>query len=322
MLIHYALAVAFLPDINILKGIMSPPVCIIGSGPVGITLAVLMSQSRDVYLVSKGGLKKIPRISGAMALKASGRLKQIDSAQIGSVAKEAEFWICTRAYDVREVLKQYKSSMLSSSGIVLCSNGLGVFLDAAFDIGRSTPLARVLFSFGARVAEEGEAVLAGSLMASVSSMQEHSGYSDSCGLLLEELGFNVRREVNVAAAEWRKAIANIIVNSLCTIARVKNGVLVEDSELRTQALAMLSEIRQVMKADGFEFPELTDEVFLESILLHADNINSTLAALNSGKKTETDYMMGRFLKIAEDYQIDVPVAAEAAQKLFRLETGN
>ena len=303
---------------------MSPPICIVGAGPIGTTLAVLCSHQRQTYLLIKEKQREkyidlVPEITGELELKASPALSVVTPFELERVPNGTEFWICTRAYDARDVAELVSPRLKDGGSLVLTSNGLGLFMDLAVDLGRSVPIVRALFSFGVKSNSLLSAELTGKLIATVSSMPEHSSYADSTIKLLNKLNFSVKKEKSVAIAEWRKVITNIVINSLCTIADVPNGELQSDPELRLKASQMLSEIREVAKADGFDFSELTDEVFFDSISAHAGNINSTLAAVREDRKTETYYFVGRFLKIAESYGIPVPITKQVESQLKLIE---
>ncbi|MCB0317194.1 MAG: ketopantoate reductase family protein [Bdellovibrionales bacterium] len=298
--------------------------CIIGAGAVGNALAVLSSHNRETYLLVKPEHKKLysedlPEISGAIDKHASPDLRIITREDLSALPDRVDFWICTRAYDVQNIPEYLSLRDLNNDRFVLASNGLGLFMDLSVDLGSQIPIIRALFSFGVKKTSPTCSELSGSLISTIAARIQDEGFLNETLDFLCDLGFKTSKEQNIAIAEWRKVITNIIVNSLCTIANSNNGVIFKDKKIKIKAAEMLAEIKEVANRDGFNFSNLSEDVFFNSITPHASNINSTLAAIRNKKKTETDFFIGRFLKIANAYGIHTPVTSSVFEELKLIE---
>lgn len=300
-------------DSNVSPPPRFPPLCIVGGGAVGRTLAVLMSAHAETSILVKPSqrtemLDRPLTVSGAHHHSTPPRsvgLLLVD--ELGVLPAETEFWMCVKAFDLDVALRSIAPFLNPASTVVVLANGLGVFMQAAETIRRRAPLVRVLPSFGVRTHSPTEVVLAGDLVATVAAPRTADAARDSVIDRLKASGIRTSAESNVAIAEWRKAAVNLIVNTLCTLAGARNGALATEPALAGLIPPLLGEIRAVAAKEGFDLSDLTPEAFLERLAPHALNTNSTLVDLRAGRRTEIDYITGRFLSIAARYEVPTPV---------------
>jgi 2-dehydropantoate 2-reductase len=288
-------------------------ICIVGPGALGIFLACRLSQQHNVWLLAKDKhldalQDRDLKVAGAAEqVVPAGEIKIITEDEIHKLPNDVSYWLCVKAYDLDQSVHMLRRVLTPATPLLFLSNGLGIFLQIAMSIGRRIPMVRVCANFGVKKLSAVEVELAGAVHFSLSSLKEHEEAKRNVNNILAKIAESIICEKDVATAEWNKALINLVVNSICTVADSHNAVIAENSNLRSLALQVLEEIHLVAEADGFDLPNCSEEAFFSAIEPHHSNINSTLADLRSGRRTETEYLLGRFLRIAEDNNVEVPV---------------
>jgi len=287
-----------------------PNICVVGPGGLGLLLTCkfapqhktsLLTKQEHVHALEYSSLT----ISGTQSeVIPSKRVTLITKNTLSELPVNTSFWLCVKAYDLDNVLEVLKPHLSSAHSLVLCQNGLNIFLQATEQLGRTVPIIRVLPTFGLRKVSASEVALSGNLIVTIASMHEHERQRDQVKRILEGVDAQVTVEKDIATAEWKKVVVNILVNPICSIVNDQNSAVLEYASLRQLAQNVHQELQQVAQADGFDLPPIED--YLHSIENHAENINSTLSDLRQGKKTELDYTLARFLSIAASYEIKTP----------------
>ncbi|MBN8548866.1 MAG: 2-dehydropantoate 2-reductase [Deltaproteobacteria bacterium] len=276
-----------------------PHICIVGAGALGLGLAAHLSKECNVSVLCRSNkaeqLRSGQDVAGLSYITSLGALP-LDLASL---------WICVKAYDNLAALKTVEPLLRTDCPIVLLSNGLGVFMECAEFISRRAPIVRALVNTG--FLETLDAVVqSGPLLVTLAAPKEHSASLDSIDTLLQKVGAHVTRESDVARAEWKKTFINAPVNSLCSIVRAPNRAITENPLLRSQAEAVIAEVRAVAAAEGFDFSDFSTEEILRSIAAHGENRNSNLIDLERGRPTQIDYILGRLIRIAKSYDVPTP----------------
>jgi len=290
-----------------------PPLCIVGGGAVGRTLAVLMSEHAETSILVKSSqrrelIDKPLTVSGARSRAIPPRTVGLLLAdELSALPPNTEFWVCVKAFDLDVALRTLAPHLQPSNSVVILTNGLGIFMQAAETVRRLAPLVRVLTSFGVQTRTPTEVVLAGDLVATVAAPETAVTARDSVARRLRLCGALTTVESNVSLAEWRKAVVNLIVNPLCSLAGSTNGALATEPALTALITPLLTEIATVASKEGFDLSDITADIFLERLAPHMGNTNSMLVDLRARRRTELDYMTGRFLAIAASYDVPAPL---------------
>lgn len=299
------------------------PVCVVGGGAVGLFLAASFAPYTAVTLLVReaaaGALAgSALRVSGARTKAAPP-----DSVRVitdpAAIVPGAFLFLCTKAFDMVPALLRVRPSIGEHTPVVIWSNGLGLFAEAAAALPGNIPLLRGLSSFGVRRSTPVEVVLAGSVSVVLAGPARQEQYLDELVGLIKLIDGEVCVDGDVHRAEWEKALLNLVVNPLCSLADDVNGRLLADPRLRARATELLREIRLVAAAEGVDLSHRTDADVLRRVELSAANTNSTLTDLRSGRRTEIEYLTGRFLGIAARHGIAVPASSRLYEEMIRLE---
>ncbi len=275
------------------------PIGIIGAGAVGLGLAAHLSKIVPVTVVARSNkLEQLKRSDPPPGVSYVGSLSALP-LQVGSL------WVCTKAFAAPDALKAAEFLFSPTCPVVVLSNGLGVYQECAELIARRAPIVRALVSTG--FVETYDAVVqTGQLKVALAASSEYESSLRTVESILLAAGAVVTIESNVATAEWRKALLNVVTNPICTLVRSSNKALIEDSDLSQLAVQILGEARSVALKEGFSFPDLTNEYIFSLVKSVGDNRNSQLIDLERGRKSEIDYVLGRIIRIAKSYDLPVP----------------
>ena len=119
---------------------------------------------------------------------------------------------------------------------------------------------------------------------------------------------------------WSKALINAAVNPMTAILEVRNGELARPGHWKIVKNAV-KEILKVVQALNIELTiSDPEEYVLEVIKKTALNKSSMLQDIESGRRTENDYITGYILEISRRLGIDMPVN-EALYNLVKVKEG-
>lgn len=302
----------------------SPKHLIIGPGAIGISLFSLLNRKFESYLVEKPGRSfetGTPlTIHGDIQDTFSPDQQVLQAQQICELDGQLTFWVTVKAYDLQSCLSNIKSYLQKDSTLIICANGLNLTMDIAHLVNVNQRMVRCLFSFGALQTSPREIVVSGRPSATLAAISTIPEEALRISQILESVGFRVTVEQNIARAEWRKAFVNLIVNPLCCVTDQKNEAVYRDPALRTLASGIFEEIQSVTRAENFDFSDITLEKLLESLKPFGANFNNTLVDLRRGKRSDSEYLLGRFVAFAEQHSLQVPISSTLLQLVRSLES--
>jgi 2-dehydropantoate 2-reductase len=193
--------------------------------------------------------------------------------------------ILVKAYDTAAALRTARR--MKPAGIVSLQNGLiegvaqGVTTAAAYRIGtRVVPVAT-----GTTLLPKGFEALA-----------KH----------LRRAGFDARVVADIRAARLRKLLANVCLNPVTAVFRVRNGAIATPPySIFAEALA--TEAAPVLAAEGLALKrnEAIRRV-MEVAKITAGNRSSMLQDVLAGRRTENEHLSGALLRMARRHKVAVP----------------
>lgn len=134
---------------------------------------------------------------------------------------------------------------------------------------------------------------------------------------LRKAGFEARVVRNIHEARLRKLLANVCLNPVTALFRVRNGAL-REPPYATLAEALALEAAPVLRAEGLA---ITGSEAIARVMdvarTTAGNRSSMLQDLLAGRRTENDHLTGALLRLARKHRIPVPTHA-ALHRLIRV----
>ncbi|MCY3823751.1 MAG: 2-dehydropantoate 2-reductase [Nitrospinae bacterium] len=284
------------------------PVVVVGSGAVGTMLAAQLQRNlpeRRIYLAG----------SATPSLDTSAHLDEIESDGVnvrGEAAYTVRPLVCRGAVDITashlfftvkagrvEAAAAEFSSMAGEGTIAaVFSNGLDVCKDLPRSY-REGGVVRGLVGTGAEITKPGRVKQFGAL--DVTLAPEPGAVEDSplvrrLAEFLEPLGVRVRQKRDGKEAEWRKAVANAVINPLGAALELRNGELLETPSAAVLVDALAKELQALIDAEGLALDAL--EIVRETARATAGNRNSMWQDLMRGRQSEIREVTGRFIERA------------------------
>ena len=129
--------------------------------------------------------------------------------------------------------------------------------------------------------------------------------------LITKGGIPSEKTNNIEKDLWAKMLYNCALNPLGAVLDVPYGILAENESTQMIMNNIVEEIFNVMAASGYqthwEKPADFLEVFYKKLVPDTtEHKSSTLQDILAKKKTEIDALNGAVIKLAENYQVNVP----------------
>jgi 2-dehydropantoate 2-reductase len=140
---------------------------------------------------------------------------------------------------------------------------------------------------------------------------------ETLGKYLRKAGFEARVARDIRQARLRKLLANVCLNPVTALFRVRNGALREPPyAILAEALAL--EAVPVLRAEGLAITAAGAIArVMEVARTTARNRSSMLQDVLAGRRTENDHLTGALLRLARRHRLAVPTHA-ALHRLIRV----
>lgn len=117
---------------------------------------------------------------------------------------------------------------------------------------------------------------------------------------LQQAGFEVRLEANLAGLIWRKLVVSSAINPLTALLRLPNGELLQRPSARRLLRALAEETAAVALAAGIQLPPGDPAEWVEEVAAAtALNRSSMLQDLERGTPTEIEAISGAIMRQAQ-----------------------
>jgi 2-dehydropantoate 2-reductase len=223
--------------------------------------------------------------------------------------------VCTKAYDVRAAVASVSHLVNEHSVVLLMVNGMGLAEQLGADwphldiyCGTTTEGAYRIATRHVRHAGRGET--------RIGRQGQHTPppWFGNWSRAVEPCLW----DDNIAAAQWSKLAVNCIINPLTAAHRCRNGELATNTALAAQVASLCHEVARISSAAGFrEIAQTLSQTVGAVIAGTAANRSSMLQDVESGHRTEIDYINGYLLQVAEQHGIDAPCNRALVEKVKR-----
>ena len=293
-----------------------PPVYVIGAGAIGLYLAAHLSHVTAVTLVARGLRAETLADEGfTLAGADAGHYRlPVETLRPGlTLPPEAVVFIATRATDLEKLVAPLAAALHPGQAVGLLQNGLGVHKFVRHYLPQAA-LARVTCWVGVTLEGGNRAVVAGApLFEAGADDPEGAAAAESILKLLNAANLRARLGGSVAEVEWRKAMLNLAVSGICSVADERNGAILESPELKAIVDDVLEEALPVAAAEGVSLgPEDVERVFT-ALANTRDNWNAMLQSLRRGDATEMPYLNAAVDRLARRHGLSAPVNATIAR---------
>lgn len=284
------------------------PIYILGSGAVGMPLAVFLTNAGRSVIAVRTSTRDVGRQTMTVTV-AGGESTVSASVEMVSLAKleklDGMIVITAKAHANTAIAAELRARDASGPVVVL-QNGLGVeqpFIESGF-----SPVYRCVLYVTSQAVSEYAYSFRPVTASPVGVARGDASGLGSCVGQLSTSGFPFRPESDIAREVWKKAIINCVFNSICPLLDADNGIFVRDSEVKMLAGEVVGECLAVAERRGIQLG--TDEIMsqIERISRTSDGqLISTLQDIRAGRQTEIVFLNLEIARVAASLQPPVPV---------------
>jgi len=299
-------------------------IAIVGPGAIGCLLGGLLSRAgHEVWLIDRRPERAA--LLDRQGVSISGVGGEFN-ASVRATASPTEAGIAdliivaVKSYDTAAAAQAAQSLVGSQTTVLTVQNGLGNVEVLQSRLGSDRVVAGVT-SLGATRLETGQvqhagrgATVIGELDGRVTDrLKELAGALSSTGL-------EVETTTDVVSALWGKLAVNAGINAVATLARVRNGSVVQSESLLGLLRSAVREVEAVAGAKRIEMPEPDLAARAEEVCRRtADNTNSMLQDVRQRRRTEVEAINGAVVREGEAVGVATPVNAVLVALLHGLE---
>lgn len=277
---------------------------VLGAGAIGCLYADALQRSGcSTTLVLRRGAQQrsLPLIVENGGGRREQQLRVVTPDDRESIAR---LLVTTKAYDVREAVAGIAHLLGTNSVVVLLVNGMGLAEELAGDwphldiyCGTTTEGAYRVAAQHIRHAGRGDTRIGRQ------GLREPPSWFGPWTHVLDGCVW----DPYIATALWSKLAVNCIINPLTAIHGCANGELGKRGDLAAEVAVLCDEVARVSRAAGFADVAATLAQTVAAVIAGtADNRSSMLQDVQSGRRTEIDYITGYLLRVADQHGIDAP----------------
>lgn len=270
---------------------------------MGTYLAGVLSKDNSVILLGKEDivLKEIT-IEGSTDI----RTDVVYTTSASRIEDAQCIILCTKSYDTRSAVKQIGAHISKDAYVVSLQNGLkneaviSEYVDTDKVVGGVT-------SHGFTFKEKGRVLHTG--MGDTIIGKYPSGEDkrvDDIADIFTEAGIPTGVTNNVYGHIWKKVIINAGINPITALTGIKNGDILENTDLKWLMQKVCSEAAHVASTQ-VELPVADPVKAAEEVAKNtSENLSSMLQDIMNERQTEIDCINGAIIDIGKNAGIDTP----------------
>ncbi|MFX1511894.1 MAG: ketopantoate reductase family protein [Promethearchaeota archaeon] len=291
-------------------------IAVVGAGPMGGILGAFLAQKNvDVTLVDiwKEHMDAIREkgltIGGVETLTSQFTTDHLITSisDLKDIKLDLVF-IATKASVLEPVVNELKMVIPENTFVVSYQNGIGneEFLAKVFGDER---VFRVIINYAGNIIEPGKVDMTffnpPNVIGSVSP--KNHVLAKSIAELMSETGLITEFQEDIKPAEWKKAILNAALGSLCAITRATMREAMDFPDTRAIVSDTLKEGLAVAEAIGITFEADFHDKCIAYLSKGGHHKPSTLIDVENRKQTEISFLNEKIAEIGKKHNVPVPV---------------
>ena len=288
-------------------------VCVLGAGSLGSTIGgALALDGHEVHLVARAAHVNAMNEKGLTIVTPTGE----EVAQVVGHETPDGIGVCDliivlcKAFDTEKTMKDAIGLVGPDTVVMSLQNGLGAedvlseIVGAEHVIGGKTYIGGMLLEPGrVKGTIPGKETLIGELDGAITPRVQ------AIGDAFNPAGMMTTVSDNIMGVIWDKLLINVSTGAVCAITGLPYGWVYQIPEIKEVALAAVREGMAIAGAAGvplrFDTPEQSWELAREG--LGFDFKPSLQQSLESGRRTEIDFIAGAVVREGKKYGIPTPV---------------
>jgi len=299
-------------------------IAIVGPGAIGCLLGGLLSRAgHEVWLIDRRPERAA--LLDRRGVSISGVGGEFN-APVRATASPTEAGIAdliivaVKSYDTAAAAEVAQSLVGSQTTVLTVQNGLANVEALQSRLGSDRVVAGAT-SLGVTRLESGQVQHAGRGATVIGELDGRltDRLKEIAGVL-SSTGLEVETTTDVVSALWGKLAVNAGINAVATLARVRNGRLVQSESLLGLLRSAVREVEAVAGAKKIEMPEPDMAARAEEVCRRtADNTNSMLQDVRQRRRTEVEAINGAVVREGQAVGVATPVNGVLVALLHGLE---
>jgi 2-dehydropantoate 2-reductase len=284
-------------------------IAIVGPGSVGSFIAyVLNKQGLKPYLVFKDSDKARKVIKkGGIRFKVGTAVERIWGHYVTYEEIDNNIdlvFVTTKAYDFTRAFNSILQKLSNNGIMVVCQNGLGPFEEAINILGKERVIALVINAGITRI-DDITYELRGLGISYVGGREAEVVHLEDIYEWFK--GFSFKLVDDIEPYRWLKLLVNAGINPVTALLRKPNEVIITNKWAKLLAMDLIKEGWDIAVLRNVSLPEDPIKAMFKVAKSTGHNYSSMLQDILRGKRTEIDYINGAIVKLAKDYDVDVPI---------------
>jgi 2-dehydropantoate 2-reductase len=290
---------------------------IVGSGSVGTFFSTVLSKENKVTVISLTGKTegkvKIPTKTQE-SIKTTDKehslpfkqWKEIEKFQPGSV-----IIVATNAGDIKKIEETLTHRLDGSQTLVFVQNGINI-LNKTPKLESYPKTVRGIVQFGINVSNQDSPELIVNSNPRVALASKNSSELISeVETLFSDVGIIItEKSNNILRTEWKKALLNIYINGLTALCDKTIGEILNSPKTSNVAKTILDEGVKIAKTEGIELSKEDISKVIELANGLKPHSTSMREHIKKGMETESTWLYGHMLEIANAHHVPIPNTKE------------
>ena len=284
-----------------------------GAGPVGCIVAAFLNKGGyDVTLCGNSPELIRPSVKDGIIIEGSQEFKSILPKTCGSIEEGVQnnpdvIIICVKAHHLSNVVSAINGLYKKEIHIVVWQNGIDSEIEAARILGKKQVI-RAVVNFGCFLKEPCHVIM--SFHHPPHYLQEldieSRSFATGIAKAFTKSGLPTEHTNDIRPMIWRKAVLNASMNPVCAVTGMIMSQAMNDPNIFNIVDNLVKECIKVIKGNKIE---IGDDFYHEAIeyMRNAGNHKpSMLLDIEKNRKTEIDYLNGKFIEYGKRAGIETP----------------
>lgn len=288
---------------------------ILGAGAIGCLWAASLQQQniRATLVVRDEKSIDLYNTNGGLSLNRDQQTVMLAAELVTPTQIDqpiSRLIVATKAQHTLEALASIADNLADDATILLLQNGMGQ-QQAVVEQYPSTQLYCGISTDGAYVASPFNIIHAGAGNTVIGRFPEQLSNDRQLTALLDDLPnqqLSLETSHHIEPLLLKKVLINTLINPLTAVHQCRNGDLLALPDVYLQLQQLAAEVDQVTRAAGhYHAVGSALELAREVATATANNRSSMLQDRQAGRRTEIDYILGYFCRLAEKNNIATPL---------------
>lgn len=275
---------------------------IIGGGAIGLLFASYLSETNKVTIYTRSEEQASTINREGLIFEKDGLIRKLPVFSVtfpdASVHENDLLIVAVKQYHIQEIITEIQHN---DCKLLFLQNGMG-HLQYMDSLEKNHGIYLGVVEHGALKTSQNKVIHTGNGLTKISP---YTPLLKPLQFKQNDKLFPISWEENYLEMLTNKLIVNCMINPLTAVLGITNGTLVKNPNYYTLLEKYFNEIADALKVDNkIETFEQVKAICKKT----AENRSSMLRDVEEGRKTEIDSILGYVIKVAQEQQMNTPIA--------------